>query len=252
MNHLVANYPSPEQFYDAMKAMLEGNVDFLEIQLPFTNPVADGPDIYDANQVAHKYGQTLSEILASCHQIKLCYPSNKTKLLLIAYSTTILSRDLERLAISLKENSFSGMIIPDLPFNRSSEQLLLSKAFKEHNLELIPVIARNTSKHRLDEIKDCLTPNQVVYAMARTGQTGEMTDLSDPQMKDYLDRLKLSLNGYQVAVGFGIKDKLQVDELNNQGFIAVIGSEVVRRITAASSHGSSIYDTVHQFLGELS
>jgi tryptophan synthase alpha chain len=252
MNHLVANYPNPASFLDALKAMLEGNVEFLEIQLPFTNPVADGPDIYKANQIAVKYNHTLSEILAVCHRTKQKYPNNKTKLLLIAYATTVLFRDLDELVVLLKDNSFSGLIIPDLPFGRSLEQVQLSKSCREHQLQLVPVIARNTSEERFIEIESWLDPNQLIYAMARTGKTGEVTDLSDLDMKNYLDRLKYFLGNYQIAIGFGIKDKLQVDKLNDQGFIAVIGSEVVRRITTADNNGSSVYNTVQQFLEELS
>jgi tryptophan synthase alpha chain len=252
MTHLVANYPNPASFLDALKAMLEGNVEFLEIQLPFTNPVADGPDIYKANRTAIECNHTLSEILAVCHQTKQKYPNNKTKLLLIAYATTVLFRDLDELVLLLKDNSFSGLIIPDLPFGRSPEQVQLSKSCREYQLQLVPVIARNTSEERLIEIKSWLNPNQLIYAMARAGKTGRVTDLSDPDMQSYLDQLKSFLGDYQIAIGFGIKDKPQVDELNDRGFIAVIGSEVVRRITTANKNGSSIHNTVREFLGELS
>jgi tryptophan synthase alpha chain len=252
MTHLVANYPSPPLFCDALKAMLESNVEFLEIQLPFTNPVADGAVIYEANQVAREYGQNLSEILAVCHRIKQSCPGNQTNLMLVAYATTVLYRDLDELTILLRDNSFSGLIIPDLPFSRSPEQAKLSQLCSQHDLQLIPVIARNTGEQRLSEIKSWLQDGQIVYAMARTGQTGEVTDLSDPVMRSYLSGLKSFLGDYQIAIGFGIKDKQQVENLNSQGFIAVIGTEVVRRIKAASVNQSSVYDAVHQFLEELS
>lgn len=252
MTHLVANYPNPSLFYDAFKAMLDGNVECLEIQLPFTNPVADGQVIYEANQVAREYGQNLSEILAVCHRMKQSCPSNETKLMLVAYATTVLYQDLEELTILLRDNSFSGLIIPDLPFSRSPEQAKLSKLCSQYDLQLIPVVARNTSHQRLNEIKEWLQHGQLIYAMARTGQTGEVTDLSDLAMKNYLNGLNSTLGDYQPAIGFGIKDKLQVEELNSQGFIAVIGTEVVRRIKAASMNQSSVYAAVHQFLEELS
>jgi tryptophan synthase alpha chain len=252
MTHLVANYPNPSLFCDAFKAMLESNVEFLEIQLPFTNPVADGQVIYEANQVAREYGQNLSEILAICHQMKQSYPNNQTKLMLVAYATTVLYRDLEELTILLRDNSFSGLIIPDLPFSRSPEQAKLSKLCSQYDLQLIPVIARNTGRQRLGEIKDWLQQGQLIYAMARTGQTGEVTDLSAPAMKNYLNELNSILGNYQTAIGFGIKDKEQVEELNSQGFVAVIGTEVVKRIKAASTTQSSVYDAVRKFLEELS
>jgi tryptophan synthase alpha chain len=252
MTHLVANYPSPPLFHDAFKAMLDSQVEFMEIQLPFTNPVADGPAIYEANQIARDYGQSLAEILDICHQMKQDHPKNKTKLMLVAYATTVLFRDLDELTVLLKKSSFTGLIIPDLPFGRSPEQSKLSQLFRQCDLQLVPVIARNTSQNRLSEIKEWLQNDQVVYAMARTGQTGEVTNLSDPVMKDYLDCLNSIMGDYQTAIGFGIKDKQQVEELNSQGFIAVIGTEIVRRIKAANINSCSVYDAVYQFLEELS
>jgi tryptophan synthase alpha chain len=252
MTHLVANYPNPLLFCDALKAMLKSNVEFLEIQLPFTNPVADGQVIYEANQVAREYGQSLLEILAVCHQIKQGYPNNKTKLILVAYVTTIFCVDLNQLVVLLRDKGFSGLIIPDLPFGRSPEQLKLSQLCNQYHLQLIPVIARNTSESRLIEIGRWLEEGQLIYAMARTGQTGEVTDLSSSAMKSYLNGLKSCLGCYQTAIGFGIKNKHQVAELNSQGFIAVIGTEVVRKIKAASASQSSVYDAVYQFVEGLS
>lgn len=253
MTHLVANYPSPQEFSEALRAMLKANVEFLEIQLPFTNPVADGEVIYAANQAAREFDHSLQNILTNCCKIKhKDYPNSATKLMLVAYSTTVLYRNLAELVALLKDNGFSGLIIPDLPFGRSSEQSQLSQLCQEHQLQLVPVIARNTDEQRLEEIKTWLEPNQVIYAMARTGQTGEPTNLENPIIRNYLNALKSSLSEYQIAIGFGIKDKQQVENLNNQKLIAVIGTEIVRRINQAKEADCSIYDAVLEFLEELS
>lgn len=252
MTHLIANYPDPQGFREALRAMLETNVDFLEIQLPFTNPVADGEVIYAANQVAKEFEHSLPKILTNCCKIKQeNQPSSATKLMLVAYATTVLCGDLAELVALLKDNDFSGLIIPDLPFGRSPEQTQLSQLCQEHQLQLIPVIARNTNGQRLEEIKTWLVTNQLIYAMARTGQTGEPTNQADLIISKYLYDLKHSLSDYQIAVGFGIKDREQVKDLNSQGFIAVIGTEIVRRISKAKQANSSIYDAVFEFLQEL-
>ena len=73
MTHLVANYPSPEGFQQALQAMFEANVDYLEIQLPFSNPLADGELIYKANQQALVFNQTLGQILESINNSRFCY-----------------------------------------------------------------------------------------------------------------------------------------------------------------------------------
>jgi tryptophan synthase alpha chain len=253
MTHLVANYPDPEKFSAAFRATLDQNVDFLEIQFPFTNPVADGEAIYEANQVAVKFAHNLSQVLETCHQIKEnnC-PESKTKLLLIAYSTSVLSGNLTNLVELLKNNGFSGLIIPDLPFGRSPEQTELNQLCQAQQLQLVPVIANNTTEERLQQIKTSLQSNQPVYAMARSGRTGTITDFDNEEIKGYFNLLQDHLQDYQVAVGFGISNNDQVKQIRRWGFIPVIGSAIVRKIKSASDSNKDIYTTVKNFLQEVS
>ncbi len=244
MTHLVANYPNPEGFQQALQAMFEANVDYLEIQLPFSNPLADGNLIYKANQQALEYHQTLSQILESINKPKGC----TTQLILMGYTTVLMQNGFSEVCTQLNLAGFSGLIFPDLVFG-SPEQKTLSKCAKENSLDVIPVVSPLTTTKRLEKIIPELKLGQIVYAMARLGRTGDQTELT--KIQDYLDRLKVSLVNFEIAVGFGIREKWQVDLLNKQSITAVIGSEIIRIIDTSSQNNISIYQSVKTFLSSL-
>jgi tryptophan synthase alpha chain len=247
MTHLVANYPDPTSFEQALLAMFEVEVDFLEIQLPFSNPLADGLLIYEANQKALQYGKTLEQILKNVHKI-YSQKSRKTKLLLMSYLTPILALGLENVVNLCHPSNFVGFIIPDLIFG-SYEHQIFSQHCKQNQMQVIPVISPLTKSERLEKIKLELKPNQVIYAMARAGRTGNQTDLE--QIQPYLDFLKQNLHDYQLAVGFGIREKSQVQFLNQQSFFAVIGSEIIRQIQIAEENKIDIYQQITHYLQAL-
>ena len=259
MTHLVANYPNPESFEQALLAMFEARVDFLEIQLPFSNPLADGPIIYEANQIALKYEQSLSQILENVSKIRkeLKIKTDKkikTKLLLMSYLTPILVLGMEKIVNLCLEFGFVGFIIPDLVFG-SVEQKTLSKLCQNHKMQLIPVVSPLTKLERLEKIKLELENGQIIYAMARAGRTGSVTNLCEIQ--PYLDFLKQNLANFQIAIGFGIKEKSQVKFLNEQNLIAVIGSQIIREIqkveNQVENQGNKIqtYNQISTFLTSL-
>ncbi len=247
MTHLVANFPDKKGYLEALQAMLEFDVDYLEIQLPFNHPVGDGPTIYQANQIALQTPSTLQELVKHSALLKTQVGS-KTKLILMTYLTPVLAFGMQNLASLLQENDFFGVIIPDLPFS-SPEHVELAKA--NPKLEIIPLISPLTKSDRLDSIKQFLTPNQLVYATARKGQTGINSDLKSPEIKEYFDMLKENLKDFEVAVGFGIADKTQVDFLTKYNFISVIGSEIVRRLEKAKAQKLPYKKVVKDFLNGL-
>jgi tryptophan synthase alpha chain len=247
MTHLVANYPDPEDFEKALEAMLDFEVQYLEIQLPFSNPLADGPLIFEANKTALKYDQALEEILANISKI-YNLKQRSTKLLLMSYFTPILNLGLENVVKICKENGFSGFIIPDLIFG-SGEQKTMTGICEQNQMQLIPVISPLTKLERLEQIKNDLEPKQIVYAMARSGRTGKETSLE--YIQSYLDFLKQNLTDFEIAVGFGIKEKAQVQFLNEQDFISVIGSQIIREIQQSQQNSNSTYTQLSIYLSEL-
>lgn len=260
MTHLVANYPNPESFEIALETMLRYGVDFLEVQIPFSNPLADGEVIYKANQKALEYARDIDTVLGTIRRVvdrfeaeieiqnkSQAESQNKgknpakitTKLLLMGYSTSFFGYGIKKLAENMKKCGISGTIIPDLAA-LSPEQKSLTEAFQDDSMYNIPVISPLTLPSRIDIIKNCMLPNQPIYAMSRKGRTGKSTDIRE--LQGYLDFLKSNLAGYQIAVGFGISSLDQVSFLNRQGFVAVIGSRIIQLIDATQNLEKDLFE----------
>ena len=227
MLHLVANYPTPKIFKQSLLQILAFEPQYLEIQYPFTNPLADGKTIYDANQIAVKYTQSLSQMLQMVKKIYV-QTNSSTKLILMTYFTPLSVLKCEEVVDMLVTNNFEGMIVPDLSFG-TPEQKQYSQMFQNHNLELIPVIAPNTPPERLQFIKSFCRPNQVIYATARSGQTGQQTAMTS-QITEYIQGLQATFEQQKIALGFGISTHTQVTQIQNMSVIPVIGSAIVKAI----------------------
>ena len=225
MLHLVANYPNPTEYSNSLRTILEFNPEYLEIQLPFSNPMADGPTIYNANQVARVFDENLEQVLEKAKSKK---GNSETKLILMSYLTPLSIIEPEYLVELLVQNNFSGAIIPDLAFG-SPEQLELSRLFANNNLYLIPVIASNSTTDRLEFIRSQLQPQQPIYVMARFGKTGTQSDLNQ-ELCEYLARIQTIFDTQKICVGFGISSSQQVKELQNHNYTPVIGSAIVKSI----------------------
>jgi len=279
MTHLVANFPDKNSFFEALKAMFKNNVEYLEIQIPFTHPLADGPTIYEANQKALPNFDSIETTFTEVSKIKKEFPGCQTKLILMSYTTPVLHfgikknfptnietrngvqsypagigaescSSLKLLVEKMKEYNFFGFIIPDLTFG-TSEQIELSKLCKENNLEFIPVISPLTSKIRIKKIKPFLSQNQTIYATARTGKTGSQTNLEGKEVTKYLEFLKENFADFKLSLGFGIKEKSQVQFLREKGITPVIGSQIVRIIEKADLENLNVFDEINKFLKQV-
>ena len=245
MTHLVANYPNPSTFLACFKAMLDQKVDYLEIQLPFSNPMADGPLIYEANIQALEYKSDLLSVLDSLGQIydpKI----HSTKLFLMSYLTPIQAFGFEKVVNLLQKSHFHGLILPDLSFG-SPEQVKLQSLTKALEMALMPVLPLNISSNRLAKIISTLESDQLIYFIARNGKTGPKTEVLELQTR--LQELRQQYPDFKLALGFGIQNSTQVQQINQSDFIAVIGSEIIRQIQASKPNQE--YLTITNFLQNL-
>ncbi len=250
MTHLVANFPNPEIYKQALEAMFQNNVDYLEIQLPFSHPVADGPTIHQANQVALQFENNLDQIIQEAVSTKKRF-NTKTNLILMSYLTPLVYFGLAEVCRLLSENGFIGLIVPDLTFFTPEHTEVLGLC-KKLELQLIPVISPITTQVRINKIKPFVSQDQIIYATARVGQTGKQTILDKDEILDRLKFLKRNFTNNKIVIGFGIREKGQVDLLNSKGFIAVIGSEIVRIIDSAANENKDVKQKITEFISNLS
>ena len=246
MTHLIANFPDPASFKIALKVMLNAQVKYLEIQLPFSNPVADGPINYEANIKALKHNSDLENVLNS---IEAIFKLNRhtTSLVLMSYITPLQHFGFEKLCQRLRDSNFKYLIVPDLTFG-TPEYIQLQAFSSKNGLSIIPVLPLNISQNRLNLIKSTLKLNQPIYIMARNGTTGKITELNQLQQQ-FID-LKSRLQNFDICIGFGIQNANQTKFLNVLNLTPVIGSAITKLIS--ESNQENLGQNLGDFLAKMS
>jgi tryptophan synthase alpha chain len=218
MTHIVLGYPSWETCLQVIEAMVEAGVDLMELQIPFSEPMADGPVILRANQKALGNGVTVKECLDFAQKAARTFD---IPFLIMSYYNILFKYGVERFAITLAERNLKGAIVPDLPPEEGQEYLQL---MKEHGLLPILFFSPTTPDSRLKYIASLA--QGFIYCLSRKGVTGADTRFSS-QLACYLARCRKATS-LPLAVGFGVKDKADIDFLKGKADIAVIGSQTIR------------------------
>ena len=221
MLHLVYNYPNPIEFAKVLETVYSANPKYLEIQLPFSNPSADGPLIKTANKVALEHFATFEEMMQTVSQIK-AKTGATTNNLVMSYLAPLTFLGLEKCVSLMEKYDFYGTIIPDLP--PDCPEILVLQNSKITN---IPVITLETSPKRLGKYKPKL--DQPIYVMARKGTTGSKTELNSKVLSDFVKEFA----NYEVCLGFGICENSQVAELRKLDIVPIIGSQILKLINTS-------------------
>jgi tryptophan synthase alpha chain len=220
MTHLVLGYPSFDVNRKVIKQMVENGVDLIELQIPFSEPVADGPVILKANQDALQHNIRVKDCLDFTAEITGKYDK---PFLFMTYYNILFKYGVADFVNKAKEIGIQGFIIPDLPPEEGEEYL---KSMKSCGLAPIQIYAPTSTEERMRYLAD--NGAGFVYCVARRGVTGKKTDF-DTDFNEYLTRCH-SATDLPLAVGFGIRDRDDVAYLAGKAEIAVIGSETIRLV----------------------
>jgi tryptophan synthase alpha chain len=218
MTHIVIGYPSLKASYDIVKTMVSAGVDLMELQIPFSEPIADGPVILKANQKALEKGISVKECLAFSKQVAEDFD---IPFLLMTYYNILFKYGVTGFIETMAANHLHGTIIPDLPYEEGEEYLA---AMKKRNLAPIFIFAPTTSGRRMQKIASYA--GGFIYCVARKGVTGQQTDFST-QIEEYMERCRKATD-LPLALGFGVKDRTDIDFLTGTADIAVIGTQTIR------------------------
>lgn len=241
MSHLVAGYPTDELALTAARALVDGGADILEIQLPFSDPSADGPAIQGACTKVLERKYRTADGLAFIARLHKEFPD--VKIYLMSYGSLIYTPGVENFCKKAAECGVKGMIIPDLPFDFDEG---LTAACKANGMENIPVAAPSMSPERLEKMAKAGFP--YIYAALRTGITGTETSV-DQATLDFIK--KVGAGGSRVYGGFGISSGEQSALLGDKVEAVVAGSVFVRLITEHQKDAEALYKAVRAKAAEI-
>jgi tryptophan synthase alpha chain len=220
MTHIVLGYPTFDDAFRMIEAMVNAGVDLMELQIPFSEPIADGPVILHANQKALSKGATVKKCMEFAQNVVKRF---EIPFLFMSYYNILFKYGVERFAGDMAEHGLKGAIVPDLPPEEGEGYV---GAMEKHGLSPIFIFSPTTSDERMKYLSSF--GKGFIYCVARKGVTGVATDFSG-QLGQYLARCRKATQ-LPLALGFGVKERRDIDFLKGKADIAVIGSETIRRV----------------------
>jgi tryptophan synthase alpha chain len=228
--YLTAGDPSPAQTPELVEALERGGADLIELGVPFSDPIADGPVIQRAGERALAAGTSLTGVLDIARQIRR---RSEIPLLLFTYLNPVVRYGLERLAKDAADAGIDGCLLTDASVEEAHEYI---GAMHQHGLDTVFMASPTSTGRRLKLVAQYSTG--FVYLVSRTGVTGERDSLSDAVAP--LVKAMRAITHLPLAVGFGISRPEHVAQVAAQADAVVVGSALVRLIEKhAEKHAGS-------------
>lgn len=218
MTHIVIGYPTLDDSLRLVDTMVDAGVDLIEMQLPFSEPIADGPIIAGANHVALSRGITVAQCFSFAERVARKHP---IPFLFMSYYNLLFRLGTSQFIRRTAEVGLVGSIVPDLPLEEAGEYL---NASQQSGLAPVFIFSPRTSLERMERISQ--VARGFVYCVARSGVTGQQTRF-DMDLASYLARCRAATK-LPLALGFGVRDRRDVAYLEGKVDIAVVGSETLR------------------------
>ncbi|MGM0424404.1 MAG: tryptophan synthase subunit alpha [Thermodesulfobacteriota bacterium] len=223
--YLPAGFPDPERFWQEILALDQAGADIIEIGIPFSDPVADGPVVEEACQQALAAGISLDWVFQGLEKIK---SSLQAEIVLMGYVNPFLQYGWEHVAARSAECGVSGIIVPDLPLEESGAVESLLQA---ENLTLIRLIGLNTSLERMRLYAQ--GSRGFVYFVAVMGTTGSRQEFP-PELKAGLSQAR-QIFSQPLALGFGLSHPGQIEPIQDMMDAVVFGSSLIQHLQAGGS-----------------
>lgn len=236
--YCTAGYPQLNSTVEVLTALQQNGADIIEIGMPYSDPLADGPVIQQSNMIALENGMSISLLFQQLQPVR---ETIQVPMILMGYMNPIMQYGLEKFCAAAEAVGVDGIILPDLPmyeFETTYQQL-----FEKHGLKFIFLITPETNEERIRKI-DKLSSG-FLYAVSSSSTTGSNKTISD--QGDYFKKLQdMQLNN-PILVGFGIKDKATFQSAAAYTNGAIIGSAYIK----ALQHSINIQATTKEFLNTI-
>ncbi len=236
--YITCGDPDLDTSREVALAAIRAGADVIELGVPFSDPVADGPVIQRASERALKHGTDLSGVLKIAQQIRR---ESDAGIIIFSYLNPILQFGLEKFCAAAKDAGVDGALVTDLPVEEAGEYL---RAMKAHKLAPVFLAAPTSTDERLRAIAK--HSRGFVYAISRTGITGALQELAD-DARLLVRRLRAHTK-LPIALGFGISTPEQFAEAGSFADAAVIGSAIVQRVEQNPAREAA---AVAEFLSSL-
>jgi tryptophan synthase alpha chain len=236
----VAGHPSREESEGALAAIADAGADVVELGIPFSDPLADGPAIQAASQRALEHGVTPSDVLEMVRRFRA---QRETPVVLMTCYNPICQYGVGAFARDARTGGVDGVIITDLPPEEAGEWVEVARACQ---IDTIFLLAPTSSAERMKKVVDLVTG--FVYCISRMGVTGARAELPT-DLQELVARIRRETDK-PIAVGFGISRPAHVAEVCGVAEGAVVGSAVVSLIDRERGT-AGLLQAVAQFVGEL-
>ena len=236
---ITAGDPDLETSFTILFKLADLGADVIELGVPFSDPMADGPTIQRASQRALLNGVTLPDVLELARTFR---NASETPLVLFSYLNPLLSYGFEKLCRDAADAGVDGVLITDAVDEEAAE---FSRQLEASGLDLISLIAPTTTDERLERIAN--SSRGFLYAVSRAGVTGAQVDVS-ASASQLVERAR-KFTDLPIAVGFGISTAAQISNVWSFADAAVVGSAIVKVIEDSSD--SDPVDAVDKFVGGL-
>ena len=237
MPYLMGGFPSIEESVAAGLAAADAGADLLELGIPFSDPLADGPVIHAAGTDALAAGATPHGVLGVCERLAARVP-----VVLMVYANIVLTAGASAFALRAAAAGASGLIVPDLPHDEADE---VRAACDAEGLALVPLVAPTTTPERIAAIG--ADARGFVYTVSLTGTTGERDELPEG-LAETVERVRASTD-VPVAVGFGISTPEQARAVADVADGVIVGSRIVR--AAGEGGADAVGSVVRELAGAL-
>lgn len=220
--YCTAGYPKLSSTTEVLFALQENGVDMIEVGMPYSDPIADGPVIQQSNMVSIENGMTIELLFEQLNSVK---NTITVPLIMMGYLNPVLQYGLEKFCEDAAAAGIAGIILPDLPMYEYEE--LYAPLFKKHKLCFIFLITPQTSEERIKKA-DKLSSG-FLYAVSSSSTTG--SNLNKEDMTAYFERIADIKLKNPLMIGFGINDRATFDTACNYASGAIIGSAYIKALT---------------------
>lgn len=233
---LTAGFPEKKSFVDLATIIIDAGADIIEIGIPFSDPLADGPIIQASSQIALEQKITIDEIFNFAVKIK---SKRNIPIVLMTYFNPILKFGVKKFINSSTQSGVNGIIIPDLPIDENKFSM------KDPSLDQIYLSAPNTENSRMKRIDE--KSSGFVYYVSVAGTTGVRDGFSSQQINN-LKNAKKNITKNKLLVGFGISSSQVIEQVKPHCDGVIVGSAVIKRLLNTSKKN---YRSVEGFIKSL-